>query len=186
MDGAKVQNIPLSATFIDFKKAFDSIDRDMMFAILRHYGIPQQIVDAIRTLYDGSSSQVYVQGQLSNKFNITTGILQGDVLAPFLFIIVIDYISNLAAGDTGYLTHTGSSSTNTRPIRAGSTRASHQKERKVSDIAFADDIALLESNLGEAQRQLNAFVERAKTEGLEINIKKTEEMRLNQPYNSRS
>lgn len=95
MDGAYAQDIPLYITFIDFKKAFDSIDREMMFAILRHYGIPAKIVDAIRVLYDDSKSQVYLQGQCSEPFKITTGVLQGDVLAPFLFIIVIDYVSKL-------------------------------------------------------------------------------------------
>jgi hypothetical protein len=65
MDGAYAQNIPLYITFIDFKKAFDSVDREMMFAILRHYGIPAKIVDAIRVLYDKSKSQVYLQGQCS-------------------------------------------------------------------------------------------------------------------------
>ena len=105
MDGAQLQNIPLFITFIDFKKAFDSIDREMMFAILRHYGIPSQIVDAIRVLYDSSSSRVFVDGELSEEFRITTGVLQGDVLAPFLFIIVIDYLSRQAEGDFGYITH---------------------------------------------------------------------------------
>ncbi|MBI3246239.1 MAG: hypothetical protein HYZ50_07010 [Deltaproteobacteria bacterium] len=38
IEGAESGKIPLFITFVDFKKAFDSIDRDMMFAILRHYG----------------------------------------------------------------------------------------------------------------------------------------------------
>ena len=71
------------------KKAFDSIDRDMMFAMIEHYGIPNKIVSAIRVLYDQSTSQVYIQGQLSEAFDFTTGVLQGDVLAPFIFIVVI-------------------------------------------------------------------------------------------------
>jgi hypothetical protein len=37
IEGASVEDIPLFITFIDFKKAFDSIDREMMFAILRHW-----------------------------------------------------------------------------------------------------------------------------------------------------
>ncbi len=99
MDGEKSKIIPLFVTFIDFKKAFDSIYRDMMFAILRHYGIPEKIVTEIRVLYDESTCQVFLKGQLSGPFDITTGVLQGDVLAPFLFIIVIDYISKQSAGD---------------------------------------------------------------------------------------
>ena len=48
MDSVYSQNIPLFITLCDFKKAFDSIDRSMMFAILRNYGIPDIIVSAIR------------------------------------------------------------------------------------------------------------------------------------------
>ena len=121
MDGAFSQKIPLFITFVDFKKAFDSIDRDMMFAILQHYGILDKIVSAIRVLYDQSTSQVYIQGQLSGPFAITTGVLQGDVLAPFLFIIVIDYVSKRSAKNFGYLTHKGNNQDNSERAVSGTT-----------------------------------------------------------------
>ena len=54
IEEATTQKTPLFIFFIDFKKAFDSIDREMMFAILRHYGIPEKIVAAIIVLYDNS------------------------------------------------------------------------------------------------------------------------------------
>ena len=44
---------------------------------------------------------------LSEAFKITTGVVQWDVLAPFLFIIVIDYISKQLEEDFGYVTHKG-------------------------------------------------------------------------------
>ena len=101
-DGAYSQNIPLFITFFDFKKAFDSIDRAMMFVILRHYGIPDKIVSANRVLYDQSPCQVYLRGQVSEPFAIITGVLPGDLLAPFLFINVIDYVSErLSASEDG-------------------------------------------------------------------------------------
>ena len=178
MEGAFSQNIPL---FIDFKKAFDSIDRAMMFAILRHYGIPEKIVSAIRVMYDQSKSQVYLQGQLSEPFNITTGVLQGDVLAPFLFIIVIDYVSRESAGEFGYLTHKGNNQDQSGRQMRSTTR---QLEYRVNDLAFADDISLLENDASRAQQQLDLLKIKARTTGLEINVKKTEQMRLNQPSDS--
>lgn len=56
-------------------------------------------------MYDKSTSKVFFKALLSETFDITTGVLQGDVLAPFLFIIVIDYISRLSKNNFGYLTH---------------------------------------------------------------------------------
>ena len=73
MEGFKEYQLPLIVTFVDFKKAFDSINRSMMFSILRHYGIPQTLVDAIQVLYTNSSSAVMVDGSLSASFNVTTG-----------------------------------------------------------------------------------------------------------------
>ncbi len=189
IEGANSDNIPLYITFVDFKKAFDSIDRIMMFAILRHYGIPEKIVSAIRVLYDHSKSRVYVNGQSSEPFNITTGVLQGDVLAPFLFVIVIDYITKRAAEDYGYLTHKGTLSTNMhRPVRLATTTrlatSTRPVERKVNDLDFADDIALLENNRDRAQSQLDAQRREASTVGLEINASKTEQMCFNVPTDS--
>ena len=48
----------LCAVFIDFLKAFDSISRPRLFAILAAYGVPEEIVAAIRCLYIGSTSFV--------------------------------------------------------------------------------------------------------------------------------
>ena len=64
MEGASYQKIPLYITFVDFMKVFDSIDREMMFSILRHYGIPKEIVEAIKVLYTNSTSRVYVEGEI--------------------------------------------------------------------------------------------------------------------------
>lgn len=85
--------MPLCITFIDFKKACDSI-RDMMFAILRHYGIPEKILKGIRVLYDNSKSRVYFEDKLSEPFNISTRVLQVDI-EPFYFIFMKDNISKL-------------------------------------------------------------------------------------------
>ena len=107
MEGADDQQLPLFLTFIDFKKAFDSISRNAMFKVLRHYGIPETLVEAIKTLYSNSKSAVYVDGHhaLSEEFEVTTGgVLQGDVLAPVLFIIMVDFIMKQSEGTHGFIT----------------------------------------------------------------------------------
>ena len=114
MDGAFSQNISLFITFVDFRKELDSIDPDMMFAILQDYGIPDMIVSANRVLYDQSINS---KSGLHSRTAIRTiclyvchfkGVLQADVLAPFLFIIVIDYVYKRF---TGNFTHKGKTRT---------------------------------------------------------------------------
>ena len=166
MEGFKEYQLPLIVTFVDFKKAFDSINRSMMFSILRHYGIPQTLVDAIQVLYTNSSSAVMVDGSLSASFNVTTGVLQGDVLAPFLFIILVDYLLGKASEpDTGVMTCP--------------RKSSRYPAKILNDLDFADDIALLESSITRAQSQLTRTADAAADLGLVISAPKTEFMTIN-------
>ncbi|KAL5263087.1 hypothetical protein ACHWQZ_G008482 [Mnemiopsis leidyi] len=70
--------------FVDFSKAFDSINRDALFHILSLYGIPAPIIKAIRLLYDSAKSRVQTSDGLTEFFETLMGVLQGDTLAPFL------------------------------------------------------------------------------------------------------
>ena len=79
MEGFNEYQLPLAVTFVDFKKAFDSINRSVMFSVLRHYGIPKVVVNAIQVLYNDSHSAVMVDGSISEPFLVTTGVLQVDV-----------------------------------------------------------------------------------------------------------
>ena len=92
------------------------------------------------------------------------------------YLIVIDYVSTLSAGDLGYITHIG-----TRQNQRASRKVTTGIERKLNDLAFADDIALLENSADRSQQQLDAFRINSGKVGLEINIPKTEQMRRNLP-----
>ena len=137
-----------------------------MFSVLRHYGIPKALVSAVQVLYSGSSSAVMVDGGISEPFDVTTGVLQGDVLAPFLFIILVDYLLGKASGaDTGVVT---------------CPRQSRRYPAKfLNDLDFADDIALLESSIPRAQSQLSRTADAAADLGLIISAPKTEYMTFN-------
>jgi hypothetical protein len=89
-------NKELTLVFVDFKKAFDSINRDVMFQILKLYGIPEEIITAIRVLYTNTKTRIITPDVETYFFDIVAGVLQGDTLAPFLFIIILDYVLRIS------------------------------------------------------------------------------------------
>ena len=68
-------------TFIYFKKVFDFIHRGKMMKILRPYGIPPRLVQAIEAMYRNTSARIVTPDGETELFNITVGVLQGDTLA---------------------------------------------------------------------------------------------------------
>jgi len=62
-----------------------------MMQILRAYGIPPNLLQAIERMYTNTKARVISPDGETELFDITAGVLQGDTLAPFLFIIVLDH-----------------------------------------------------------------------------------------------
>ncbi|VDP50304.1 unnamed protein product [Schistosoma margrebowiei] len=85
-------NSSLYINFIDYKKAFDSVHRTTLWKLLRHYGVPEKIVNIIQSSYDGLHCKIVHGVQLTKSFEIKTGVRQGCPLSPFLFLLVIDWI----------------------------------------------------------------------------------------------
>ena len=104
-------------------------------------------------------------------FDILAGVLQGDTLAPYLFIIAVDYIMTVAIDDD--------------ETDAGFTLKPAQSRRigaeKLADVEFADDIALVTDSIEEAQHLLRRLEVAALSVGLAMNESKTEYMAVNTP-----
>ncbi|XP_072047196.1 uncharacterized protein [Amphiura filiformis] len=91
IEGVKAKNLPAIITFIDFRKAFDTIHRGKMLQILKAYGIPNQLVEGIARMYENTKAKVVSPDGETEPFDILAGVLQGDTLAPYLFVVVLDY-----------------------------------------------------------------------------------------------
>ena len=89
IEGVQSHNLKAVITFVDFKKAFDSIHRDRMFKILRAYDIPEKLVQAIALMYQNTRAKVITPDGNTELFEILAGVIQGDTLAPYLFAIVL-------------------------------------------------------------------------------------------------
>ena len=71
--------LDVSFCFIDFRAAFNSVDREMMYKIMKHYGLPQKFVNVIRNSYEGIKFCVKAEGEKGQMFDVKTGVRQGDV-----------------------------------------------------------------------------------------------------------
>ncbi|KAE8970633.1 hypothetical protein PR002_g27059 [Phytophthora rubi] len=78
------------ALLLDFRKAYDSVDREFLYEALLWLGFPVDYVTAMRGLHDGTRVRFLANGYRSRWVAVTCGIRQGCPLAPLLFIIVLD------------------------------------------------------------------------------------------------
>jgi sorting nexin-29 len=146
--------------FIDFEKAFDSIHRESLWKILRHHGIPQKIVNVIRTLYINPNCRVVCGNNLTESFLVRTGVKQGCLLSPILFVLAMEWVLKETLKEQK------------RGIRWTLTST-------LEDLDYADDVGLLSSRHQDMQEKTTIFKETAEYLGLKINKKKSKVMKIN-------
>ncbi|XDV26400.1 hypothetical protein PO909_030130 [Leuciscus waleckii] len=171
IEEVRKDNLTAVLCFIDFKKAFDSIHRGTMVKILKAYRIPPNLLRAIESMYSGTRARVVTPDGNSEEFDILAGVMQGDTLAPFLFIIVLDYALKKAISG--------------REQELGFTLTPRKSSRHpavvLTDLDYADDISLLSDNMEQAQELLHRVELECTKVGLRVNAKKTEVMTYNVP-----
>ena len=137
--------------------------------ILRAYGVPEKLVTAIAATYSQTWAKVRTPDGDTETFQILAGVLQGDTLAPFLFIVALDYALRCAIDG--------------REEELGFTlvkRASRRIPAKmVTDLDFADDISLISDTVEQACILLTEVERHCKRIGLGLNAKKTKVMPQN-------
>jgi hypothetical protein len=77
--------------FIDLKKAYDSVRREVLYNNLIEFGIPTKLVRLIKMCLSETYSRVRVGKHLSDTFPIKNGLKQGDALSPLLFNFALEY-----------------------------------------------------------------------------------------------
>ena len=140
-----------------------------MEQILLAYGIPKETVAAITILYRNTKVKVRSPDGDTEYFDIVAGVLQGDTLAPYLFIICLDYVLRTSIDK---IKENGFELTKKRSRRYPATT--------ITDADYADDIAILANTPDQAETLLHSLERAAANIGLHVNAHKTEYMCYNQ------
>ena len=169
IEGVKDRNLQAVLLFVDFSKAFDSVNRGKMEQILIAYGVPKETVNAIMMLYKNTEAMVRSPDGDTEFFSITAGVLQGDTLAPYLFVICLDYVLR---------TSVDLQKENGLTLEQAKSR--RHPAQTITDADYADDLALFSDSVTQAQLLLHQLEQAARDIGLHVNADKTEYMAYKQ------
>lgn len=161
--------------FIDLKKAYDSVPRDAMWAVLGKLGVPPVMVAVIRSLHEGMTAQVRSGGRLSDPIAVRNGLKQGCTMAPILFnlyfaTVMKQWRKDCAGIELGIRTF----GSNILGPRAG--KLVGRKTERFTEFKFADDAAALTIAREDLVAATDSLLRVTSQWGLTVSIAKTEVM----------
>ena len=100
------QHQNLYIAFVDLTKAFDTVNRRLLWQLLAKFGCPPNFIKVLAALHDGMNATIVAGGKESAPFEVTVGVKQGCVLAPIIFslftaAVILLLYNNINADELG-------------------------------------------------------------------------------------
>ncbi|KAI8504892.1 hypothetical protein Bbelb_170010 [Branchiostoma belcheri] len=143
-------NKELNLVFVDQEKAFDRVNREKLWTVLEQYNVNGQLLDNIRALYKNCMCAVRTPNGLTDWFEVRSGVRQGCVLSPLLFIIYMDKI----------------------------TKQANPKPEVLNELLFADDQSLISEKTDRLQEHTTNLNTACEDYDMRISINKTESLKI--------
>src|SRR5574340_274617 len=150
LDHGKSKRVPenIYFCFIDYAKAFDCVDHNNLWEILKEMGIPDHLICLLRNLYAGQEATVRTGHGTTDWFQIGKGVRQRCILSPCLFKFYAEYIMRNAGLEE---------------TQAGIKIAG----RNINNLRYADDTTLM----AESEEELKSLLMKVKVESEKVSLK---------------
>jgi len=148
--------------FLDFKKAYDSVRREVLYKILIEFGIPRKLVRLIKMSLTETYSRARVGKNVSDKFTIRNDLKQRDPLSPMPINFVLEYAIKRVQVNQGGLKLNGT----------------HQL------LAYADDVNILGGSIHTLKENAETLVAATREIGLEVSADRTKYMVMSRDQNT--
>jgi len=147
----------LHLLFVDFARAFDSINHSKLWKKLNTLGISPKLIRVLKSIYDGATMSVRTVTGHTKKYEVAEGVLQGELTSPLLFSLYISDIEDI---------YKLAEVENLRGINLNHKHSFHV-------LAYADDMVILADCPTQLQRKLDLLKEYCDEWGLTVNVQKT-------------
>ena len=160
--------------FVDFRRAFDSVNHILLFNVLSSFGIVGNMYKSLLALYSNPVTRVVLTSEKSSMktdfFDCPLGVKQGDILSPTLFSIFVNSLTiDLANSDCGVKLDMPPS----RGLTGDCIAVNH--------LIYADDLVCIAENANDLQSLINIVNLWCKKFRIEANLTKTEIMHVRKP-----
>ena len=181
--------VPLFMCFIDLQKAYDTVDRTLLWQVLTRIGVPPQMIAVIQQFHDGMRACVRPDdGVCSDWFDVEQGLRQGCVLSPLLFNIffaaVLTVVLQRFSEEPAILAELVH--LKKPPTSMGPEPAMDYVRREVWGMLYADDACIVSRSPQGFAKMMEVIVEVCRAFALTVSAKKTETMCMPPPRTPRT
>ena len=148
-------NLPLCLAFVDYEKAFDSIETWAVLESLQRCQIDSRYIEVLRSLYNAATITVQIQNHQTKPIQLRRGVRQGDVISPKLFTAALEDVFKTLDWSLQGINVNG---------------------EYISHLRFADDVVIMATSLEDLNAMLNSLNSASRRVGLGMNLDKTKVM----------
>ncbi len=149
---SKENNYPLHILYIDFSKAYDSVQHWAIQETLETFGFSHDTITLLMSFYENNTVDIITNHGVTDKFKSKAGVRQGDPLSPTIWVLFLDpIIQYIRENFTGY----------------------KFKHQNVTSLGYADDMTLLESNQKDLHEMFDMLKQFSDYNRLTLNPKKS-------------